>query len=141
MLYERMEPVKDLINSLEKDLDSLGLDLFQTGSRFFGNHGIDSDYDFFVQNDVKLTTKFFTDRGFELQYFSTYDDSETLTVYKHATHPIHLQIVKSAEHKWNMQICFFDILHSSSRLTKSERRNLWDKCFKAYYATLELYQK
>ena len=99
---------------------------YLTGSRFFGNHTTDSDWDFFTKNALSVR-RFLVDYGFK-EESSSYRDRVVAVVYKHIKLPIHVQLVHDVNKKIlaqhlikGMGIPLLDISN------KDKRRDIWNR--------------
>ena len=107
----------NLYNVLD-EMEKSEFDFFLTGSRFFGGHRSDSDYDFFVDNasiDGKRVELFLSKLGFNTQEYPLYKDEQTVEVYKHKHFPIHIQITEDATLKKDIQ----------NTIDKAQLQNTW----------------
>lgn len=122
-----------------------------TGSRFFGDVGPDSDYDFFAPNTLE-TKNFLTSLGFrKLEFCQCYNmetgevairphpevpakGSNIVDVWSKGKIPIHVQLVDNVELKTKIQTVLynFGIIHSLKfhRISKKDTIVFWN-CFYA----------
>ncbi len=99
---------------------------YLTGSRFFGAYRTDSDYDFFVQDDISIGVYLTDWGGFTPIFSSQYKDSNTLSVYRFKDQKIQvdIQIVKDAALKQAIQTAF------KARGIKYVTKNMWNTAYK-----------
>lgn len=124
-----METIYDVIFKL----NTAGAEL--TGSHKFGRETQNSDWDFFISESAFRT--FNVGRyplDFTVESSTTYQDCNTVKVYKHRTFPVHVQICKDMDAKRRAQ----DFLLSMPRIsyialvnhhTKSSMAKLCDWAF------------
>lgn len=119
-------------------LQSSKFDFFLTGSRFWGNAGVFSDWDVFTQHSEEVR-QFLFDLGFA-RYFnqSCYtDDTNCIEVFaKYEGKPsqqIHIQLVKDVELKQAVQ-AFLYSNHPQGLGDKAAARELWKFAFRALEA-------
>ena len=103
-----------------------------TGSRFFGNHTEQSDYDYFT-NDSKEVYHYLRTLGFELSGdlvdLPNYQDKLTRSVLIHKKDNIHIQLVYDAERKIKIQNFIKnnpELLKLLKNTNKLNRSKIWD---------------
>lgn len=106
-----------------------------TGSRAFGTHHQNSDWDFFVQDNEDESfgdgtiRVWLTSKGFKMEAEPMYESSNTAYVYRLGE--VHIQVVHDAEMKSLAQ----NLLKGSGLLrehfTKQTIKKLWDLTFAA----------
>lgn len=108
------------------------LKFYLTGSRHFGTATEASDWDFFVEcQSIKPIDpeicKFLVFHGFKPVY-STYTDCETLAVYQSVDGKVHLQLVKDARLKADVQTVIGEYLTepNDEEYSKSENAKIWN---------------
>jgi len=107
---------------------------YLTGSRQFGTHTYDSDFDFFVGEQPNLD-EFLLALGFELipAEFTGYGDPLILRVYEHWNANVHVQVVTSAPQKLDAQE-LLDTLPRNVLLAMSQNkaigRDMWQWAIK-----------
>jgi hypothetical protein len=107
-----------------------------TGSRFFGSHTPESDYDFFTEPKLGLTD-WLVRHGFIKDSGRDYSTEDVVEVWKHSVATIHIQIVKDAALKNEVQnLMIFDPLLQGmmGKVSKEERKALWDFAFRVVSA-------
>jgi len=119
-------------------LQKSGIELFLTGSRYFGGARPDSDWDFYCEYQEGLTEALIKE-GFHIEQHTHYDDpntvryndnNTTLVLHKgrRGNPEIHIQIVVSAELKSRVQNnSNFRAVYNS--LSKKERTALWNMAY------------
>ncbi len=105
------------------------INFFLTGSRFFGNYHLDSDWDYFTY-DCWETREFLTHLGFKEITDQKYRDLsiKALYEYKKDGQVIHVQLVDSAKDKVQAQAILFNILPlmGNQWKNKESRDVLWN---------------
>lgn len=101
---------------------------FLTGSRFFGTHTEESDWDFFVQYSQEVEPALIN-AGFKLETESYATDPNFVKVYKREN--VHIQIVRDARHKLRVQHNLIPIM-LQIKPTKEQARTLWAMMMKTY---------
>jgi hypothetical protein len=126
--------IYQLVNRLHCE----GVELYLTGSRYFGDARQDSDWDFYCEHSEGLTETLIRE-GFHLETrpdyndanAARYNDSNTALVFHRGNwgNPeIHIQVVVSAELKSRVQNNrSFRAVYLS--LTKKERVALWNMAY------------
>ena len=105
---------------------------YLTGSRFFGNHTVGSDYDFFTQSNndyveflLKIGFRKLTDVDFNEQ---TYDGKQFVTILEYLPldgNKIQIQFVYEYDRKNRIQNRIKNEFKSFNDLTKEQKRDLW----------------
>jgi hypothetical protein len=93
----QLPPREEVLMQMERDVIYR---FHLTGSRYFGTHTKDSDYDFFIENDDGLET-WLKDHGFNL-ISKPYVNANTIVVYRHPM-GIDVQIVLDADRHFKVQ--------------------------------------
>lgn len=103
------------------------LNFHLTGSRYFGNSGPHSDYDYFVQDGLGVMHEL-VNAGFFHCMDESYCDKNTTFVFK--KDDVHIQLTKDVNKKIIAQRL---ILQSglSDKLSKEDRKNLWNLVYAA----------
>jgi hypothetical protein len=116
-----------------------------TGSRFFGTHSHNSDYDFFTQHDEDVERYLEMELGFHREWSESYTDPIAKSCWRKDN--VHVQVVSDADLKldvqmwlkehprllgfdkrlnravWTTAICAFQDLLSPIRENKDESKN------------------
>lgn len=85
-----------------KELAQSDRTFWLTGSRFFGTHRSNSDYDFFTQDDVDIERYLCEELGFHREWGESYSDPIAKSCWKKDN--IHVQVVKDADLKLEVQM-------------------------------------
>ena len=118
-------------NSVENIIMELKTSSFHfhlTGSRFFGDIGFNSDYDFFTQEDPG-TKNFLLNLGFREIKNHYYNDDQIINVFRLRINNswIDVQLVKNVELKRMVQKSIKGkYLKQYLRMDKIQRRHLWN---------------
>lgn len=103
------------------------LNFHLTGSRFFGNDGLNSDYDYFVQDGLGVQYELMR-AGFVHCMDESYCDKNTTYVFR--KDDVHIQLTKDVEKKIKAQRLIF-ASDLSDRLSKEDRKTLWNLVYAA----------
>jgi hypothetical protein len=89
----RKEKKMTLDQEIIKLVRSLPVEL--TGSRFFGNLKNTSDWDFFIGESFQTYEWLKTNGYMVCSSLTDYKDDNTICVFQHSAHPIHVQMVEN----------------------------------------------
>lgn len=115
-------------------LDELYFSAFEfhlTGSRFFGNHNQNSDYDFIVPEDDKME-QFLMNLGFKPSKSGRYLDHQTSLLYHHSgdedsKNGYHVQVTKNVNLKLRVRDFIKQhLIELHNYLPKNHRKLLWN---------------
>lgn len=84
-----------------KELAQSDRTFWLTGSRFFGTHRSNSDYDFFTQDSVDIERYLSEELGFRQEWGESYSDPIAKSCW--VKDNIHVQVVKDADLKLEVQ--------------------------------------
>ena len=104
-----------------------------TGSQFFGNARVDSDYDFLVQDSLQVR-EFLQSSGFKKLHNSGYDDSSIVAVFHYhgVNKPsVDVQCVKNVEVKLKAQDLVRECYGSDLPKDRLERYRMWNLAIRA----------
>jgi len=105
------------------EMENSNFKFFLTGSRFFGTHHENSDWDFFVEDSPQIR-KVLENWGFVEENKYHYFDMLTNIVYAHKQANIHVQCVKNARIKEHIQNSLLE--------TTKKHPNFWTYLPKCY---------
>ena len=98
------------------------IEFYLTGSRFWGNNTVKSDWDFFTEYS-ETTLKYLTDKGFKQITETIYEDIETVLVMKKDN--IDIQLVKNSTKKLKAQMVLKTLFPNGFSL-KYDTKNRWN---------------
>lgn len=104
-----------------------------TGSQFFGNARVDSDYDFLVQDSLQAR-EFLQSLGFKKLHSSEYNDSSIVAVFRYCqgdSTSVDIQCVKNVEVKLKAQKLIRESYGSDLPKDRFERCRLWNFAVRA----------
>jgi hypothetical protein len=104
-----------------------------TGSQFFGNARVDSDYDFLVQDSLQVR-EFLQDLGFKKLSNNDYNDSSIVAVFRYyqgSARSVDVQCVKNVELKLKAQDLIRECYGSDLPKDRLERCRLWNLAVRA----------
>lgn len=158
LLNQKLTPrnkTEQILEMIEKSPN----EYYLTGSRFFGGATEKSDYDFFVQESPEVFQELnswgLIDLSKQKNTGSDYFDQMCVSVWggfqhlnqekqidiryqtngaipKYADHLVHIQVVKNAEMKNNIQNLLFKSGLLLTIKDKRMRKRLWDVCFSSF---------
>lgn len=99
-----------------------------TGSRFFGTETENSDWDFFIQMDEKISSEL-EQKGFRLETESYKEDPNIVQVWKKEN--VHIQLVNNVKAKEWVQWCLSNYFRLY-KPNKDQAKLLWRTAMKLY---------
>jgi len=118
---------KRLITNVFPEMENSNQEFYLTGSRFFGTHNENSDWDFFTE-DCPEVRKELENLGF-VEEQNSYSDDLTNKVYVHQSARIHVQCVKNVWAKTVIQDCIAELSNEIpsflKNASKSRKKWLW----------------
>jgi hypothetical protein len=110
------------------ELDSLNCHFYLTGSRFFGNWGDHSDWDFFTE-DCQEVKSALRRMGFIHECQPLYSDPLCTSVFVHPSEKIHIQTVSDLTLKIKIQNIIKQHHLIKFCTTKEEQRAMWQAIY------------
>lgn len=103
---------------------------YLTGSRYFGNHHEQSDYDYIVQDDEDVR-EFLRSQGFVIQALPHYNDTNTVAVYSHqygqkSWEKIDVQCCQNVQNKLKAQQVIRGTFPKGLPKDKSISKGIWE---------------
>jgi hypothetical protein len=118
-----------------REMDWATFQFHLTGSRYFGRHSADSDWDFFVEDQPDLRD-WLECHGFSKESNDTYAAADVSEVWKHGSFAIHVQITIDARLKSAVQEILFakGLSYTLYNKPKNERGDIWNVAIALYRA-------
>lgn len=121
-------------------LSASSFDFHLTGSRYFGNATIASDWDFYAQDSIAIR-EFLEQNGFrrEAKYSSEYVDLNVARVYVSKLASIDVQLQNNVNLKTAAQLILKNLVavHTWNTKSKEDRRLLWNNTYNALADLIE----